>query len=332
MLGAMKRWVLAVALIAGCKSKASTPDPHDPVTAKTGSATAGSGSSGQEGSGSFPSVSGPAPTLEWKDADGELLVASDGGALKGPCGLVGTINATEVSMGTTAAQKWNLIRQNGRNFTMDKLDWVIYVAASGEVTFTRGGKKTPLGTVTGVDDASLPWFAALIVAGPMVQHEVSLTVGTVKLVLKGAADLKSWDISDDKGAKLATREREDPGPLLVGDKPAWDPMKIKVTQNGDSWDIAVDRTDDATKASFDSDAFTATIKDGAIHIVDRNAPTLEEKSSHWNRPNSDMKLAGYTKCAAHDRAVSALLWAAFATKNAHAVNFSAPASGAPATK
>jgi hypothetical protein len=290
------------------------------------------GSNGQEGSGAFPSVSGPAPKLEWKDADGELLVASDGGALKGPCGLVGTISATEVSMGATPPEKWNVIRQNGRKFTMDKLDWVIDVAASGEITFTRGGKKTPLGTITGLDDASMPWFAALIVAGPMVQHAVTLDVGTEKLVLHGAADLKAWDIKDAKGTKLASREREDPAPLLLGDKPAWDPMKIKVTQNGDGWDIAVDRSDDGTKGSFDSDAFGAVIKDGAIHIIDRNAPKSSDKPTHWNMPTSDMKLTGYTKCAAHDRAVAALLWAAFATKNAHAVNFSAPASGAPATK
>ncbi|CAN5916671.1 hypothetical protein BH11MYX2_BH11MYX2_39800 [soil metagenome] len=328
----MKRWVLAIALIAGCKSKASTPDHTDPATGSSTTGSAASGSSGQEGSGRFPSVSGPAPKLEWKDADGELLVASDGGTLKGPCGLVGTISATDVSMGKVAAQKWNLIRQNGRTFTMDKLDWVIDIAASGGITFTRGGKKTPLGSVTGIDDASLPWFAALIVAGPMVQHELTLQVGAEKLVLQGAADLKSWDIRDDKGTRLASRGREDPAPLLIGDKPAWDPMKVKVTQNGDGWDIAVDRSDDSTTGSFDSAAFGATIKDGAIHIVDRNAPKDSDKPTHWNLPTSDMKLTGYTKCAAHDRAVTALLWAAFTTKGAHAVNFSAPASGTPATK
>jgi hypothetical protein len=223
-------------------------------------------------------------------------------------------------MGSQAPQPWDVIKRDGRKFSMGTLDWVIDVAPTGEVLFVRGGKKTPLGKVSGLTDDNAAWFGALIVAGPMVQHALTLEVGDQKLAVHASADGRSWDIVDDKGAKLATREREDPAPLLVGDKPAWDPTKIKVTQNGKQFDIAVDRSDDKTKESFDADAFTATLEaDGTIKVVDLSAPKKAPRT---------MKLGGYQACAAHDRAVAALLWAAFATKNAHAVNFSAPASGA----
>ena len=45
-------------------------------------------------------ATGDVPALRWTDSDGELLLATGGGnKLEGPCGLTGTISATEVELG-----------------------------------------------------------------------------------------------------------------------------------------------------------------------------------------------------------------------------------------
>ena len=302
-------FVVALVAVLGCKSNAAKE-----------AAPAGSGSAALAPP-VTPAVappitppSGAAPRLEWKDADGELLLSiSDGKTLTGPCGLTGTLTPTEVEL-AGKKEPWNLIVRDGRNFSVPKLDWVIEVAPNGEVTHKRGGGKTPLGVVTGAtDDAALTWFAAFIVAAPMVQHTLALQAGATRLELGGAADLRSWAVTSG-ATRLATRQREDPAPLLVAtDKPAWDPAKVIVTpdaaQGADKiYVVSVQRDDAAMKAAFSEDKLVVREKpDGSLLLENAKA-----------RPIALGKLEGRVACAAHDRGVAALVWAVLASPVGHA--------------
>src|SRR6185436_17139773 len=127
---------------------------------------------------------------------GEVLVASDGEKLTGACGLTGKITPTEVTLAGDT-QPWGSLVRDGRKYSMPRLDWVVEVSTAGMVSHKVGGTETPLGTVTGITgDAELQWFGALVIAAPMVKHELALTSvdGAYKLSLAGAADLRAWEV------------------------------------------------------------------------------------------------------------------------------------------
>lgn len=312
---------MVLAASVGCKSKVAKDQGPRSGSAGTGSAVAAPKT--------VTAPTGAAPKLEWKDADGELLLAtSDGKTLTGPCGLTGSLTPTEVEL-AGKKEPWNVIVRDGRTFSFPTLDWVIEVAPNGEVTHKRGGGTTPLGTVTGADnDEALTWFAAFIVAAPMVQHELALQIGATKLSLGGAADLRSWSISTD-ATLVASQQREDPAPLLgAADKTAWDPTKVRVTpdaaQGSDKiYVVTVKRDDAAMKKAFPADRFIAREKaDGTL--------TLEVDASSHDRDKQIAlgKLVGRVACTAHDRGVAALVWTALTFARAHAAVFGGPTKAA----
>ncbi len=312
----MRRWFLLLALVA-CKDK----EPKREVEPQERTPGSGSGS-GSAASNATPidPPSGTAPKLVWKDQEGELLLATDDGkTLTGPCGMTGTLTPTEVSMGTQKPEAWNKILRDGKKYSLAKLDWVIEVEPSGEVVLKQHGDKKPLGTVTGLDtDEAAVWFGAFVAAAPMVQHSIAWTSpdGKATLDIGGAADFRAWTITEGT-TKLASRQRQDPAPLLGGDKPAWDPMKINVAIDGPKkYIVAIKRDDDATKKAFAADTYTVTeADDGTLEAK----PTGDAKA----KPIQLGKLTGRAACRAHDQAVPALLWTLFASSCGHAKVFGA---------
>jgi hypothetical protein len=314
-------WMLLLALhvgLAACKDK---PKNELKPTPPAGSGSAGSGSvSGPPMPNAKPidPPAGAAPKLEWKDPEGELLIATaDGKTLTGPCGMTGTLTPTEVAMGTQKPEPWNKLLRDGRKYSLPKLDWIIEVLPSGEVLLKQHGDKKPLGNVTGLDtDEAAVWFGAFVIAAPMVQHAIEWTApdGKSKLTINGAADFRGWSISEG-ATKLASRQRQDTAPILAGDKPAWDPMKINVAIDGPKkYIVAIKREDDATKAAFPADNFIVTeAEDGSL--------SMEPMGNVKSPPKKVGKLTGRAACRAHDQALPALLWTLFASKAGHAKVF-----------
>ncbi len=315
----MRRTLLWIGLVGLAACKGNDKPKNELPPAPTGSGAAGSGSvSGPPMPNAKPidPPTGAAPTLEWKDLEGELLISTtDGRTLTGPCGMTGTLTPTEVSMGTQQPEPWNKLLRDGRKYSLPKLDWVIEVLDSGEVILKQHGEKKPLGTVTGLDtDAAAVWFGAFVIAAPMVQHAIEWTSpdGTSTLTINGAADFRGWSISEGT-TKLASRQRQDAAPVLAGDKPAWDPMKVNVAIDGPKkYIVAVKREDDATKAAFPADTFIVTEADDG---------TLQIEPTEKGQPTKLGKLTGRAACRAHDQALPALLWTLFATKSGHAKVF-----------
>lgn len=309
-------WLLALVLVA-CKDKEPKrefePQPEPP------GGNAGSGSSApMPNAKPIDPPSGTAPKLAWKDPEGELLIATeDGKALTGPCGLTGTLTATEVSMGTQKPEPWNKVLRDGTKYSFPTLDWIIEVSPTGEVVLKQHGEKKPLGNVTGLDtDEAAVWFGAFVVAAPMVQHSIRWTSpdGKTTFELGGAADFRAWTITEGT-TKIASRQRQDPAPILAGDKPAWDPTKVNIAIDGPKkYLVHIRRDDDATKAAFSADDYVVTeTDDGTLSM----APAGNVKSS----PIKLGKLAGRATCRAHDQAVPALLWTLLGSKQGHAKVF-----------
>jgi hypothetical protein len=324
MIAAMRRTLMFVGLVGlvACKDKPK----NQPEPPKTGSGSSmGSGSDSVSGP-PMPNAkpiappTGTAPKLAWKDPEGELLVATeDGKTLTGPCGLTGTLTATEVTMGTQKPEAWNKLLRDGKKYSLPKLDWIIEVAPNGEVVLKQHGDKKPLGTVTGLDtDEAATWFGAFVVAAPMVQHVLEWTSpdGKSKLTINGAADFRGWSISEGT-TKIASRQRLDMAPILAGDKPAWDPTKINVAIDGPKkYIVAIKRDDDATKAAFTADNFVVTESDdGTLQ--------MEPMGNVKSPPKKLGKLTGRAACRAHDQALPALLWTLFGSKAGHAKVFGA---------
>lgn len=313
----MRRMPLLLVLVAlgACKGKSEPKNELDPKVA-SGSAP-GSATPSPTGTPIEP-PKGTAPKLVWKDPEGEVLIATeDGKTLTGPCGMTGTLTPTEVAMGKQKPEPWNKILRDGKKYSLPKLDWVIEVSPEGEVVLKHQGDKKPLGTVTGLDtDEAAAWFGAFVIAAPMVQHEIEWVSpdGKSKLAIGGAADFRAWSITEGT-TKLSTRQREDPAPLLAGDKPAWNPMSIDVKIDGPKkYIVTVKRDDDATKAAFAADSYTVTEgDDGTLTMV----PTSDAKK----KPIQLGKVVGRAACRAHDQAMPALLWTLFASKSGHAKVF-----------
>lgn len=302
-----RTWMLLLVLVA-CKGKSEPKNELD-LKGGSGSSTVGT---------PIEPPKGTAPKLAWKDPDGELLIATeDGKTLMGPCGMTGTLTATDVAMGKQKPEPWNKILRDGKKYSLPKLDWVIEVSPTGEIVLKHQGQKKPLGTVTGLDtDEAAAWFGAFVIAAPMVQHSIEWVApdGTSKLAIGGAADFRAWSITEGT-TKLSTRQREDPAPLLAGDKPAWNPMSIDVKIDGPKqYMVTIKRDDDATKAAFGADTYTVTEgDDGTL--------TARAKDDVKSPPIQLGKLVGRVACRAHDQALPALLWTLFASKSGHAKVF-----------
>ncbi|MFN0249034.1 MAG: hypothetical protein ACKV2T_19265 [Kofleriaceae bacterium] len=311
--------LLVASFVWGCKDKEPKREPKAELPVGSGS---DSGSSApMPNAKPIDPPKGTAPKLAWKDPEGELLIATeDGKTLTGPCGMTGTLTATEVTMGTQKPEPWNKLLRDGKKYSLPKLDWIIEVSPTGEVVLKQHGDKKPLGTVTGLDtDEAATWFGAFVVAAPMVQHAIEWTSpdGKTKLTINGAADFRGWSISEGT-TKLASRQRGDASPILAGDLPAWDPTKIGVAIDGPKkYIVAIKRDDDATKAAFPADKFVVTeAEDGTLQME----PMGDAKKSP---PKKLGKLTGRAACRAHDQALPALLWTLFGSKSAHAKVFGA---------
>lgn len=302
MIAAMIRIALVagIAVLAGCKSKPKTSDNGSDLGATTtGSATpkepvkpAGT-----------PPPTGDVPALRWTDSDGELLLATgQGNKLEGPCGLSGTISATEVELGLGGKQTWTVIERTGNKFSLPRLDWVIEVSPEGMVTHKRGGTETQLGVVKGIDgdDKKLAWFGALVIAAPLVQHKVGIESldGTTKLYVQGAADLRAWDVRGATGERIAHKLRDDPRPVFAT-KAAFNQGKVTVSRDaGKTYVVDVKRDDDALKAAFGADRLTVVEQDtGELALQDDK-----------KKLTPIARLTSRAACRAHDQAVNALLW------------------------
>lgn len=288
--------LVCVALLVACKAK-DKPRSH---------AAAGPGSSAAK---PIEPPTGPTPKITWTDTDGELLVATDGETLTAACGLVGKVTPTEVTLAGDT-QPWTTLLRDGRKFSMPRLDWTIEVSDKGLVNHKAGGTETLLGTVTGLTgDAELAWFGALVVAAPMVKHQLALTSpdGAFTLSLEGAADLRAWQVKHD-ATPIAVRRRADPRPVFT-DAPAFATDKVTVSMEAPGkYVVQVVRDDDAIKAAFARDVYHLEERaDGTLWLDGGEAPFA--------------KLVGRQRCRAHDQAVIALIWSYVASKSGHDVAF-----------
>lgn len=301
MLRTMIRNVLLACLAvvptvaAGCKSKSTASDQGakttEPVKPKEPVKPAGT-----------PPPTGDVPVLRWTDSDGELLLATGvGNKLEGPCGLTGTISATEVELGAGTKQTWTVIERTANKFSLPKLDWVIEVSPEGTVTHKRGGTETQLGVVKGIDgdDKKLAWFGALVIAAPLIQHKVGIESldGKTQLYVQGAADLRAWDVRGTTGERIAHKLRDDPRPVFAT-KATFDQSKVTVSRDaGKRYVVDVQRADDALKGAFSADHLT---------IVEQDTGELALQDGKKLTPFA--KLTSRAACRAHDQAVNALLW------------------------
>ncbi len=308
----------SLALVAGCKSKPKTTD-HGPG-AKTAELAKPAEPAKPTGT---PPPTGDVPALRWTDADGELLLATgQGNKLEGPCGLSGTISATEVELGTGGKQAWTVIERSGNKFSLPRLDWVIEVSPEGMVSHKRGGTETQLGVVKGIDgdDTKLAWFGALVIAAPLIQHKVGIESldGKAKMYVQGAADLRAWDVRGETGERIAHKLRDDPRPVFAT-KAAFDQSKVTVSRDaGKTFFVDVKRDDDALKAAFSADRVTIVEQDtGELAVQDD-----KKKQTPF------AKLTSRAACRAHDQAVTALLWTYLGTDG---LTKRLAAAGKPAT-
>jgi hypothetical protein len=307
--------VACLAVLTACKSKTSKEGAASGT--RTADTTTAAGSAAPTPT---PAPPGDVPKLRWTDTNGELLLASgEGSKLEGPCGLSGTITATEVELGPGTKQPWNIVQRKGGTFTLPRLDWEITVSPTGEVVHARGGTKTPLGTVTGADtDEHLAWFGALVIAAPLIQHKVGIETldGTTKLYVQGAADLRAWDARGATGERLASKLRDDPRPVFAA-KPAFDPSKVTVTATEPGKHLVeITRDDDAMRAAFGADKITIT--ESATGELAWHAAA--------DKPGTPFaRVTSRATCKAHDLAVTALLWTFLGT-DAGAKALAKPAS------
>ena len=287
--------VASLAVVAGCKSKKDAPDPGAKATepAKPVEPVKPAGT---------PPPTGDVPVLRWTDSDGELLLATgQGNKLEGPCGLTGTISATEVELGAGTKQTWTVIERNGNKFSLPRLDWVIEVSPEGTVTHKRGGTATQLGVVKGIDgdDKKLAWFGALVIGAPLIQHKIGIESldGSTKHYVQGAADMRAWDVRGATGEKIAHKLRDDPRPVFAA-KAAFDQSKVTVSRDaGKTFVVDVQRTDEALKAAFAADRLT---------VVEQESGEIALQDGKKLTPFA--KLTGRAACRAHDHAVTALVW------------------------
>lgn len=303
--------LLCLALVA-CSSKSNNQQQGTP----TGSA-AGSGSAAAKPVEPQKPPTGTAPKITWTDTDGEVLVATDGEMLTAACGLTGKVTPTEVTLAGDT-QPWNNLLRDGRKYSLPRLDWIVEVTDKGMVSHKVGGTETHLGTVTGITgDAELQWFGALVVAAPMVKHELALTSvdGAFKLSLGGAADLRAWEVKNGT-TPIAVRRRADPRPVFT-DKPAFATDKVTVSiESPGHYLVQVVRDDDATKAAFTSDTYRINESDTGELWIDATPQGAKPL-----KPKPFAKLVGRQKCRAHDQAIAALIWSFVASKSGHDVAF-----------
>jgi hypothetical protein len=289
--------LVCLALLVACESKGEQ--------GKTGSAGA------VEPAEPVRPPTGRAPKIVWTDTDGEILVASDGGTLTSACGLTGTITPTEVTLAGDT-QSWDVLVRDGRKYSPPKLDWVIEVSPQGLVTHEVGGTETQLGTVTGLTgEAELQWFGALVVAAPMVKHELALTSidGAVTLSLAGAADMRAWEVKSGT-TPIAVRRRADPRPVLQ-DAPAFPTDKVTVSIDSPGhYLLKVVRDTDAIKAAFPLD--TERLNESADGTRLEIMGIVDDKPL---KPRPFATLVGRRKCRAHDQAVAALIWSYVASRS-----------------
>ncbi|MDX2093526.1 MAG: hypothetical protein SFX73_37120 [Kofleriaceae bacterium] len=301
--------LLCLALVA-CSSKS-----NNQKQGKNAGST-GSGSAAAKPIEPQKPPTGPAPKITWTDTDGEVLVATDGETLTAACGLTGKVTPTEVTLAGDT-QPWNNLLRDGRRYSLPRLDWTVEVSDKGMVTHKVGGTETHLGTVTGVTgDAELQWFGALVIAAPMVKHELALTSndGAFKLSLGGAADLRAWEVKNGN-TPIAVRRRADPRPVFM-DKPAFATDKVTVSiESPGHYLVQVVRDDAAVKAAFTSDTYR--IEENAAGELSIDAAAQGAKPA----PKPFAKLVGRQKCRAHDQAVAALIWAFVGSKSGHEVAF-----------
>jgi len=314
-----RTWILLLVLVA-CKGKS---EPKNELAPK-GSAGSDVGSAAPVSNAKpIDPPKGTAPKLEWKDPEGELLIATaDGKTLTGPCGLTGTLTATEVSMGAQKPEGWNKVLRDGKKYSFPSLDWVIEVSPTGEVVLEQHGDKKALGNVTGLDtEEAAAWFGAFIVAAPMVQHKLEWVSadGKSKLEIGGAADFRAWTITEGT-TKVSSRERQDPAPLLTGDKPAWNPMSINVAiDSARKYIVTIKRDDEETKKAFPADRYYIVTESETGELT--MDPQSDAKGNIKGKPIPIGKVVGRVACRAHDQALPALLWTLFASKTGHAKVF-----------
>ncbi|HVK88559.1 MAG TPA: hypothetical protein VM513_30785 [Kofleriaceae bacterium] len=301
--------LVLLALIAACKGKAAK---------QAGAGSAGSAAAkAAELPAPQPPPTGSAPKIVWTDTDGEVLVATDGEVLTAACGLTGKVTPTEVTLAGDT-QPWNNLLRDGRTYSLPRLDWKIVVSDKGMVNHKVGGTETLLGTVTGLTgDAELQWFGALVVAAPMVKHELALTSwdGAYKLSLGGAADLRAWEVKQGT-TPIAVRRRGDLRPVFT-DEPAFATDKVTVSmESPGNYLIQIVRDDGALKAAFTSDTYRVHEHDNGELSIDATPQGAKPL-----KPKPFAKLVGRQKCRAHDQAIIALLWSFVASKSGHDVAF-----------
>ena len=173
-------WLLLLVLgLVACKDKEPKRELEPKVDKSVGSGSDAGSSAPMPNAKPIDPPKGTAPKLVWKDLEGELLIATDDGkTLTGPCGMTGTLTATDVSMGTQKPEAWNKLLRDGKKYSLPKLDWIIEVSPTGDVVLKQHGDKKPLGNVTGLDtDEAAAWFGAFVVA----KHTHAMVIGAYRV-------------------------------------------------------------------------------------------------------------------------------------------------------
>ncbi len=288
---------------AGCgtKSKEAAPAPAPPPD--KGAAAVGSASAGSAGSADAVPVK-VAP-LRWTTPAGEPLLAINGdGSVDGPCGTVGKLAGAEIMIG---AQKlaWSAVDRKGTKYQVPPMLWTIEVAPGGDVTLTQPAKPgVPLGKVTGTEtEEGAKLFAALVVAAPTIQIELSLdsTDATVSYALSGSADLDAWTIKAATHV-VATKTRDQAHGALATELADGLPAgAVTVTASAPgTYEVAIAGAPEAYGAA----TYTVTEDDGL----------LRWKPAGAKAPLPLAALNGRKACKPHDKAVAALLETFLASK------------------